>query len=113
MQNIQYSKNFDENADSLSDLPTNQNQPSYNELKIVDTLFKKNSSTVNNIAKEFKDSIVIGIVFIIFSLPQIDDLIKKYISVTQNSLYILLLVKALIFIVVIWIIKNSKLLKKE
>lgn len=113
MQNIQYSKNSDENSDNIYDLPTNRNQPSHNELKIVDSIFKKHSNTLNNITKEFKDGIIFGILFFLFSLPQFDELLKKYISVTQKSLYILLLIKALFFIVIIWIIKNRKLLLKE
>ena len=113
MTSIQYSKQFDENADILENLPTNKNQPSHNEIKIVDTLFKKHTSTISNITKEFKDSIIIGVLFFILSLPQVDDLFKKYISVTNSSVYMLLLVKTVFFVVALWIIKNSKLLKKE
>jgi hypothetical protein len=113
MTSIQYSKQFDENADILENLPTNKNQPSHNEIKIVDTLFKKHTSTISNITKDFKDSILIGVLFFILSLPQVDELFKKYISVTNSSLYMLLLVKTVFFIVALWIIKNLKLLKKE
>jgi hypothetical protein len=111
MQSIQYK--FDENADILDDLPTNKNQPSHNEIKIVDTLFKKHTTSISNITKEFKDSIVFGILFILFSLPQVDELFKKYISVTNSSVYMLILVKAIFFIVALWIIKNYNLLKNN
>lgn len=113
MTSIQYSKQLDENADILENLPTNKNQPSHNEIKIVDTLFKKHTSAISNITKEFKDNILIGVLFFILSLPQVDALFKKYISVTNSSLYMLLLVKTIFFIVALWIIKNSKLLKKD
>jgi hypothetical protein len=114
MNTIQYSnKNYDENADNISDLPTNRIQPSHNEIKIVDTLFKKHSSTLGNITKEFKDSIVLGILFLILSLPQVDNLFKKYISITNNSIYMLILIKTIFFIVALWIIKNYNLLKRD
>ena len=113
MQSIRYSNSLDENADSISDLPINQSQPSHNEIKLVDSLFKKHSSTIGNITKEFKDSILLGILFLIISLPQVDDIFKKYISVTNNSIYMLLLVKTIFFIIAIWLLRNSNLLKKQ
>jgi hypothetical protein len=113
MSNIKYSNHFDEYADEISALPTNQNQPSHNELKIVDTLFKHHSNTITSITKEFKDSLILGLLFIFFSLPQVDELFKKYISITKNSMYMLLLVKAIFFIFAFWIIKNFNLLKKK
>jgi len=107
MQRIQ-----DQNVDIIYNLPTNQSQPSHNELKIVDTLFSpQNQGTINKIIIEMKDAIIAGILFIVFSLPKVVEIINK-IPITKNSPYFLLLAQAVIFTGVFWVIKNFFLLKK-
>jgi len=115
MQNpVQYTQQIqDQNADLISVLPTNQYQPSHNELRIVDTLFKQHGGTMNKIVNEAKDSVFIGILFIILSMPQVDESVKKLVPMAQNSPYILILVKALILIVAFWLIKNFWLSRKD
>lgn len=95
-----------QNADPISTLPTNQTQPSYNELKIVDTLFKEHRGSMNKIVEEGKESVIVGILFVIFSLVPVDELIKRLLPITQNSSYILILFKVLLVIVFYWVIKN-------
>jgi hypothetical protein len=113
MQHIKYSnETFDQNADVISSLPTNKSVPSYDELKLMDTLFR-NEGSVNNIVKEFKDSLLLGLTFILLSLPQIDELVKKFIPATTNSEYILLVVKGIIFGLLFWLIKNFGLIRKD
>lgn len=113
---VQYSQSLlatDQNADSIATLPTNQVQPSHNELKIVDTLFKSHGGTMNKIFAEVQDAILIGILFIVVSLPQTDDLLKRLLPMTQNSPYILMLTKAIALIILYWLLKNLWLAKKN
>jgi hypothetical protein len=113
MQQIKYSnESFDQNADPISSLPTNKSVPSYNEIKLIDTLFKNEPIALGNIVKEFKDSVMMCLAFIIMSLPQIDDAIKKFIPATVNP-YILLISKGIIFGILFWLIKNFGLIKKD
>ena len=98
---------MDRYSDDIEKLPIDNNYvPTQNENDIIDSLFGVEKSVMNNIVNETKDLIIIAILFIVLSLKDVDDLIKKFIPVTQNSVYILLLIKTLSFVVIFWIIKN-------
>lgn len=97
----------------ISSLPVDKIEPSPEELQVVDILFKKNSGTVNVIFKEAKESLIVGILFILFSIPQLDDLIKKFIPITSNSIYFLILFKAFVVMLIFWFVKHFYLAKKS
>jgi len=92
--------------DSIHDLPTDKVEPSQNELRIVNSIFKKNKKMVNTLVGEFQDPIIIGILFILFSLEQVNGIVFKFVPSAQNSPYILIVIKALVFMVVYWVIKH-------
>lgn len=102
------------NSDLIKDLPTDKVEPSTDELQMMDILFKNaNTPGMNNLFKEIKDSLIVGILFILFSIPQIDTLLNKYIPITQTSPYILILIKAIFIIGLYWLIKHFYLAKKK
>lgn len=98
-------------ADSIESLPTDKNSPSNVEIQIMDTLFQKKAifDTVLNATQEV---LIAGILYIILSLPQIDDYIKKFVVVANTSPYILLGVKCLIFMILFFVVKNFYLARK-
>ena len=100
-------------ADPIIQLPTDNIQPNQEELTIVNSLFKKHSNIIETVANEMKDSIIAGILFIVLSLPQVDEFIKSLLTFTNNSPIILTIVKALIFIVLFYFIKNYALSKSN
>ena len=101
-------------GDPVKGLPIDQNHPTTNELHLVNSLFTDtNRGTIDIILNEVKDAALIGILFIIISLPQIDEIIKKIIPITANSMYILLIIKALILISIWWLIKYFYLSRKS
>ena len=110
LSNIKYSTNTE--GDELKQLPVDKTIPTHNEIIIMDSLFKQKKCIFDKILEKSKDLIVLVIFFIIFSLPQTDLLIKKFISVTNNSLYILIGVKALLFSISYFILKNIHLVRK-
>ena len=103
---------LNKNGDPILQLPVDQNTPTNDEIQIVNTVFKKYENTANVIFVELKDSIIVGVLFIILSIPQVDDIIKKYIPMTSSSYYMLILVKTLILMVLFWVIKHFYLSKK-
>ena len=107
--NIQYSTNLE--GDDLKQLPIDKTTPTHNEIMIIDTLFKQKKGVFDKILEKTKDLIVLALFFIIFSLPQVDSLIKKVISSTNNSIYILIGVKAFLFALSYFIIKNIYLVR--
>ena len=106
MENITY-----KNYDVLSTLPTDKIPPTSSELQILNTLFN-HKKEINNILSEAKEAIIVGIIFLLFSVPQLDSLIQKFIPITEKSTYILLLIKILFVIVLFWVIKHFYLIKK-
>jgi hypothetical protein len=106
MENITY-----KNYDVLSTLPTDKIPPTPSELQILNTLFN-HKKEINNILSEAKEAIIVGIIFLLFSVPQLDSLIQKFIPITEKSTYILLLIKILFVIVLFWVVKHFYLIKK-
>ena len=98
-------------GDIIENLPSDYSVPSHNELRLVDSLFQKQQNTIEKIVHNSKDVIIIGLLFFIFSLPQIDGLIKKIVPITTSSSYILLGVKTLLFMFVYFLLNNFYLSK--
>ena len=96
-------------ADPIRSLPTDKSNPNHEELTIVNTLFQEHSEGISKVANEMKDAIVAGILFMIFSLPQIDNLLRSVLSFTQNSPIILTVVKGLLFTLVFYFVMNFAL----
>lgn len=99
--------------DNIDTLPTDQNSPSHAEIQIVDQLFKQKHNTIHKILEGTKDIVVVGFIFLLFSLPQLDDILKKLIPATEKSSYVLIAVKALFFMFVYFLVKNLYLVRKR
>jgi hypothetical protein len=106
---------MDNYSDDIESLPLdNVYVPSQNEKQIVESLFGiQDKSVINKIMNEFKDLVIVAILFIVFSLKNVDDLIYKFVPASQNSVYILLLIKTLGFVVLFWIVKNFYLSRSD
>jgi hypothetical protein len=98
-------------ADNIAQLPTDVIEPTPQEVQILNTLFgetKKNK----NFNLELKNLIILFILFIILSTPQVNQLLEKFISISLKSIYINILIKAIIFIIIYWLIVNFSLSKQ-
>lgn len=100
-------------GDDINQLPSDESVPSYNEVRIVDKFFQQKKSIFDRILHQTKDIVILGALFIILSLPFVDNIIKKFVTITATSPYILLGIKALIFVIVYFIIKNVYLVRKN
>ena len=78
-------------------------------MNIMNSLFQENSKGLNNIMCEFKDSVVIGLMFGLFNLPLVSNYIEKFIPFTRKSPYYPIIIKTLVFILVVWVVQNKKL----
>ncbi len=99
-------------SDILEQLPVDKIDPTTEEMHIMNTLFTQHKKEVNVIFNELKDCLIVAILFIILSIPQIDDIIKKFIPITRTSFYILLLIKVAVLIIIYWFLKHFYLAKK-
>ena len=117
---IQYNKNTQPSemqmsvgGDPIAQLPVDKTPPSQNEIHIIDSLFKKHRKTMDVIFEEAKSAIIVGLLVIMFCLPNIDTIIQKFLPITQKSLYFLLFFKGLIASVMYWLIKHFYLSRKS
>jgi len=93
-------------GDPISNLPVDKNQPSGQELQIVNTLFSQHKGSMDSLAEEGKDLLIIAFLIILFSLPQADSLFNKFVPVTQKSPYILFSLRAISVVIIYWLIKH-------
>jgi hypothetical protein len=112
---MQNSTKYDQHQgdDVIRQLPVDKTNPTHEELQIVNTLFKKHEGDINNIFNEAKDAVLVGIIYILFSLPQLDEYIKKFLPITNKSPYFLVLIKALSAIILYWVVKHFYLSRKK
>ena len=102
-------------GDNIKQLPVNKTPPTSNEIHLAQNLFAEppHRNTMSIIFEEGKEAIVTGFLFIIFSLPQLDNLFHKSRPVTSKSIYLLLFLKGLLFIMIWWVIKYFYLARKD
>lgn len=99
-------------SDEIYKLPTVKTPPTENELHLVNTLFKEHRNTMSTIFDEAKESILIGSLFVLFNLKQIDNILQRFIPITITSPYILVLIKSLFIMLIYWVIKYFYLSRK-
>ena len=100
-------------GDALDQLPVDESHPSHDEITMVNELFKKEKSTLTKIVDEVKSVILVAVLFVVFSLPVIDDTIRRFIPMTQNSWIILILIKATTVMVIFYLINNISFFHKS
>ena len=101
-------------ADSLKELPTDATAPTYPELKMVDYLFEKNGSQhkISGLMNEFKVAIFSAALFVIFSLSIVDTLLMNIVSVANNDV-IRTIIKAILFMILVYIFQNLPFIRKK
>lgn len=100
-------------GDIIENLPVDESVLSHNEIRIVDQLFQRKKGIFDKIMSNIKDILIIGTLFIFFSINFIDNIIKKFIPSSVNSQYILIGAKAFLFMVTYFVVKNIYLIQKK
>lgn len=100
-------------GDDINKLPVDKTPPNEQELHIVDSLFKKNRSLLDTIFDDSKDVLIIVILITILVMPQLSELIKKILPITNKSEYLLYFFKGIIGGVLYWLIKYFYLSRKN
>src|SRR5689334_891756 len=97
--------------DHINTLPIDKIPPTKQESELM-TKFFENRGSFYNLCTEFKDIIILGIIYFIVGLPFLDGIIKSFFTSAQNSSYILLGIKTLIFMLLYFIFTNFWLSRK-
>lgn len=100
----------------ISELPTDQIPPTQDEKDMISWLYTDPTQNVQQTTKklvlEFQTTLWIGVLFLLFSLPQIDGVIHSFVSFTTGQKYITLVIKTLLFMITTWILLNFTYMKK-
>jgi hypothetical protein len=99
--------------DIIDQLPVDNQLPTHDEINLINTIFKKEKTNIEKILEEFKSVILIGILYILLSLNYIDNFIKSVLPITLKYPYIIILLKAVVLMLIVWVINNYWLLKKN
>jgi hypothetical protein len=102
---------MDTYVDTIEQLPYDQSPLTDNEMRIADTLFKEEQNALNKFFTNSKDVLLVATLFVIFSLPQVDEVLVKLIPQVKTSNYIMVGVKTLIFSILFFVMKNIYLVR--
>lgn len=96
-------------GDSLQTLPTDQQPMDPHEQHLLNTIFKEETSSITNLFQELRLPIIVGVLFLILSLPQWNNLLQSVIPYTNKSQSSLIVFKTFVFIIVVFILSLNKI----
>ena len=100
--------------DTIKSLPVD-NEPIDN-IYIADSLFgggeEEKKRVASTLANEFKDSVLIVVLFMLFSSEQLSTIIKKYIPIANNSEFALMGIKCMLILFLYYVVRNFQLIRK-
>ena len=88
--------------DTISTLPTTNDQVNIKDLDTIKSLF--NIQETQNAILSIQMFIYITILYFIVSSPQIENILTRYVECTSNSVMLLNVVRSIIFFVVMYLL---------
>ena len=104
-------KLFETEHDMIENLPTDESELNSKELFIINSLFKNEETKA--VFSEFKESLIISLLFVFVSLPFLETLIRRVIPIPDRMAYLLIAIKAILLGFIFWFVKNSRFLFKN
>jgi hypothetical protein len=98
-------------SDVIANLPVDKSPLTPVEVQYADALFAKQQGIVESVISKSKDVLLVGVLFILFSLPALDTILVKIFPSASSSI-LLLGLKTLLIMFVYFIIKNIYLVRK-
>ena len=100
--------------DTIQSLPVEETEPSQEQMALVKSIFHEdNAQSAVCLFSEFKETLLIIILFLLFSSSQIDEFIRKYVPFTRNNNTFLIGFKCCCVVFLFYMLKNSRLLSKQ
>ena len=89
-------------GDLIESLP--EDDSAYNE-NLANVIFKQ-QKTVKNVFKELKESIIIALLFVVFSSEQLENMIKNVYPSAGNNRITMMVIKCLLVVFFFYLFKN-------
>ena len=95
------------NGDYIESLPKDKKDgKEYEKQKAsIDKVFGENESLSSKVVKELTNSVLIAVLFVLFTLPQVDALILKNVP-NSNNMLVMYAVKCFFIIILYYIFRN-------
>ena len=100
-----------QSGDDISSLPVDQTPVDESEMQIFNTLFS--SKDKPSFSREIKSILFMVILYVLFAQQFIDNFINKFIPISAKLPYMLVVIKALLFSVIFWVVNKTFIKKKE
>ena len=102
-----------QNGDYIDSLPKDKKSSEYDQQKpIMDTVFGENETLVSRAMRELSNAILIAVLFILFTLQQVDSMIHKNIP-NSNNMFVMYGVKCSAIIILYYLFRNVQLVRKN
>jgi hypothetical protein len=89
-------------GDLIESLP--EDDSVYNE-NLANVIFKQ-QKTVKNVFKELKESIIIALLFVVFSSEQLENMIKSVYPPSENNKIAMIVIKCILVVFFFYLFKN-------
>ena len=102
-------------ADSISRLPVDSTIPNHQDIVMVNELFQKHGSTMENVMNEFRNPMIYTIIFILLSSPfttRAVNYLFPSIADDPDNLFSILS-KAVVFLIIVYVIQNYTRMKTQ
>ena len=93
--------------DYIANLKYDNEEPDVETMYMIKSIF--DIKEVSSVTYEFKDVIIAGILFAIFSIPVIDEFITKILKMTTPSVVPCIAIKVVVFMSIIFFSQNYSL----
>lgn len=94
--------------DYIYDLPVDKHkQQNEVEIELLRTLFKKNQPFFTVVLKKSYESFLVALLFLLFTIPYTENIIKSIFPVTENLAVLLIVIKFICVMIAYWILKQS------
>lgn len=93
--------------DYIDELPVDNSRQSEVEIELLKTLFKKNESFITFALKEVYEPFLVGLLFLLFTIPYTENIIKSLFPMTENLSILFIVFKLLLIMIIYWIMKYT------
>jgi hypothetical protein len=99
--------------DYIDDLPIDKKMKQTEiEIELIDSIFKGEPSQLEVLFDEIYEPLIVGILFVLFSLKYVDNLTQSLLPLTNNSPIFIMVSKVIFIMILFWILKHFSLSKK-
>lgn len=96
--------------DNINDLPIDKKMRQTEiEIELIDTIFKGEPSTLKVLIDEIKEPLIVGVLFVLFSLQYLESVTQSLLPLTNNSPIFIMITKVIFIMILFWIIKHFNL----